>query len=685
MAPVRLSLFLVAALTCTGLPAADNTTAPLELGLTATGALPVGSDAQRFAPSYGGGITWGVPLGFWTTALEGGYTFQDRVDGFPSLSIVNLGLLGRVTWPVVPGLGLDTQVSAGGFYVRVNDDSGLWGANPYIGTGLGAAWTFAPGWAAALVVRGQTRIYLDTEVGASLEIRVRPGSGGETAPAAVVVPEGFRPLSDLRKDLKAAAYRSAEVYPVLWKSYETRAPFQLLLHNYNRSPIKNISLKVEAKGLTTIPQVVKVPASLGPGLQIIVDVPVFATEKLFSLVPGSLSVNLNLSYEKDGKTVHETYAPAASILAAARFPADIPESQAAFVAPRDPTVSLWANLTAAQLWNGANPALPAELLTATALFEALNLGGPGAAAVPRRSFPRETLGSQQAAEADLALLWTALLEASGLEAALVFSGDQILPAFALSAATAKVQDVWGTADRFLNADGRSWVPLAPGARSPGLAGAWNAAADTLLQARGAPRVVPLRQAWKTYPPALPAGRGPEVPADLGPKLAKALGPAVTALVEAKAAPVLDPLRTELKTAPASQRDRLENRLGLQLVRFGLYTQAVPSFKKLSVKGQLASLVNLGNALLLSGEAKAAVDPLEAALKVQPADPAALAALALTYRSLGDTAMRKAATDQLAKVDKDRAARIAALKAVPAAAPNRFADLTVLSSLVVWKE
>jgi len=640
--------------------------------------LPLGESAADLTP--GAGAAFSVSNYFrefpWSLGLEADYTWSQTVLDPTPVSVVGVGPSVRLSWPLFPHFSVAADGAGGWYYGWMTDTSGTVAQQGgWFQGGLGLEWAIDGPWVLALQVDGRKRINLEDDLRLTLQLQVRPFPVAAPGPSYPLAP-GFRLLSDQRKGLQLSGYRADRLYPVLAKSYDAHPPLQVVLHNYEKTAAEQITLVLDGGPLTSGPRTVKVPTRLGPNLELTVDLTPVFNEKIWTVVKADrLPLTLTLQYLQNGKPAKDLYRPEVTLEGRNAINGDLTKLPA-FVSPRDPTATLAKAAAASFKPSGPTP----DLQTAVAIHTALRLAGVtngSSLGGGQVRFPIETYSAKGGDSRDLAVLTAAMLEAVGLETAFLEANGKVYPAFALTSGGSLA--LWGASDLVTVQGAKTWVPLDPTA--PTFLEGWKTAAAA-VRGQPASSLASVREAWKTTPAALlPGSAAVPVPATL----AAGVKAAQSDFVVAGLKPLADPIQAELKTASKTQAPVLQNRLGILFAQFGLYTDAVDQLKKAAAAGLAPAQVNLGFAQVLGGQPKGALETFQAALKRDPANVEALAGLALAYRSAGDPAMRKAATDRLAKADRDRAAALLTLKVLPTSDAGRAADIANVAALVRWAQ
>jgi tetratricopeptide (TPR) repeat protein len=262
-----------------------------------------------------------------------------------------------------------------------------------------------------------------------------------------------------------------------------------------------------------------------------------------------------------------------------------------------------------------------NLRIAMGLFQSLELSGltyardpstpyedavKNKAAIDRLRFPGQTLVDKAGDRDELSILYSALLEAAGIETAFVTVPGRIFIAFSAGLEPDDAKDSFSTTGDLIFLEGKTWVPVEITTIGEGFLAAWKTGAGEWRDSSrdSAARFHPVHAAWTVYPPAGLVSSGaagaPNNDAVTGAysrELAKFVNREIAA-VEGKLKDEV--LRSRNDPGPA-------NRLGVLYARYGLYEKAAAEFEKI-VAGRefIPAIVNLGNIHYVKKEWKEAL-------------------------------------------------------------------------------
>lgn len=343
------------------------------------------------------------------------------------------------------------------------------------------------------------------------------------------------------------------------------------------------------------------------------------------------------------------------------------EMAAAFVTPRDPAVKdlVAAALRASGGDGAAEAALGPELARAVRATEALAARSPKYAPDPVVPFgtatdvdfvnlPGETLRRGTGDCDDLAVLLSAALESAGLATRLLTTPGHILVAFDAGLPPALAADLDFAQGEGLVAGGRTLIPLEATALSRGFLAAWEEGAREVARYAGKPELqqIPVRDAWRRYPPAAAEGVGG---AKVEMASAEALeGPVTKALAAVQArrrdalARRLSDLDGKARAAPADAT--VASARAVTLAVAGRLDEAEAAVRPAAATSPEARLT-LANVLAMKGDLGAARETLSAgAASAGSAAAAYHHNLAVVQQMLGDRGAAVTSMAQAMKLD-----------------------------------
>jgi hypothetical protein len=192
---------------------------------------------------------------------------------------------------------------------------------------------------------------------------------------------------------------------------------------------------------------------------------------------------------------------------------------AAFVTAKDPLVLGFAKGLASMVRNEAGTAAVSstEFRTALAVYQALRAYGLGYAVDPKTpfislseqedaidflQFPSQTLAYRAGDCDDLSVLYAALLEAVGIETALVTTPGHIFVAFDSGLTQENAARAFSDSADTIVRNGKVWIPIEVTLVKDGFLKSWSVGAMEWRDgvSRDQAGFYPIREAWKTYEP-----------------------------------------------------------------------------------------------------------------------------------------------------------------------------------------
>ncbi len=464
------------------------------------------------------------------------------------------------------------------------------------------------------------------------------------------------------------------VFPLFY-SYYDKNPFGMAtVKNRENIPMENLKVSFYAKQYMDTPRAFATLKSLAPGAT--AELPVYGlfNDAIFRVTEGTKAAGeFTVEYWYLGKKMSQTIPVTLTVENRNAMTWDDDRKAAAFVTAKDPIVLGFSKTIASAVRSDVSaPAISTEFRTALAIFQGLKTYGIGYATDPatpfaERSssdtaidflqFPGQTLSYRAGDCDDLTVLYAALLEAVGIETALVTTPGHIFLAFNPALSPENAGRAFANQDDFAVIDGKTWIPVEITLVKDGFLKAWTVGASQFSSATaaGTAALYPVREAWKTYEPVGFAEAGTLV----------ALPPAETLVAAYKAelerfsrAQIADRVASLERLIKAGKdADKNANRLGILYAQYGLLSDARSQFEfALKQSGLPQAQINMGNVEYLGGNYPEAKRRYQIALKALPFNSACLVGLARTQEALGDGSGLKATIAELRAADESAVAR-----------------------------
>jgi tetratricopeptide (TPR) repeat protein len=529
---------------------------------------------------------------------------------------------------LVPRLGASAFLSAGYYYSFFNDTGTLrGGGNPVMGGGVRMHYMLTPLLDIGLGVSYKNLIGLygglEVVLGTSLYFSGIPERQAKIESTLRQRPQLLRaPEPD--KGIKVVALSLKPVFPVFRNYYDDHSIGTVTLLNQEKGEISSIKGSFYIKKYMDNPRTLEVPATLAPGQSVDVDLFALLNSGVMDITEGEkASAELSLEYSVKEERYADSRVSTVVIHNRNAMTWEDDRRAAAFVTRFDPLIQEYAKNLLGVVDGLASEIVGRKLLAAIAAHQTLGLAGlkytvdPKSSYVDKASakkdvdylqFPRQTLLRKGGDCDDLSILYCALLEAVGVEAAFVTVPGHIFMAFSPDIDPAAVSKTFSQPQDFFIRDGAVWVPIEVTERNGGFLKAWRLAAQEWRQAESAGSLgfYPLGDAWKTYAPV-------QSPETSGESVTVVTLPAVRDIADSVQKELQAFKQIEVETLAASLMKKLDsrkgdpviqNKLGILYARYGFTDRAEAEFRKLTAGARppyVPALINLGNLSYLKGD------------------------------------------------------------------------------------
>jgi tetratricopeptide (TPR) repeat protein len=445
-----------------------------------------------------------------------------------------------------------------------------------------------------------------------------------------------------RARLQIPELRLDPVFPVFYKYYEEHPVGAVILLNEEKGPVSEVKVSLlvpqymdRPKDCGLIPELKKGERS---------EIPLFAlfTDNLLSVTEGTkVAAELRVDYRFLGNSLTVKQSASLEVYYRNAMTWDDDRKAASFVTAKDPAVLKYAKAVAGLAREQGNKSVNLAFRQALGLFESLSLYGLNYTVDPNSSyeqlsrsdttldylqFPVQTLTYRAGDCDDLSILFAALLESVGIEAAFITVPGHIFTAFSLGLGPEEARRLFPKCDDLLFRESSVWAPVEVTLIQQGFLKAWQEGAREWRdnKAKGEAAFYPIREAWKLYPPTgiveSAAAVSPPESAALTARNRQVLERFVSSQIESEV------IRLQEEVRRSNNDPRPCNRLGVLFASFGLLKTAEEQFRAAATKNYVPALVNLGSLLLLKEDNAQALACYNRAYEIDPEGPAVLLGL-----------------------------------------------------------
>ena len=517
------------------------------------------------------------------------------------------------------------------------------------------------------------RVYRTTQLGSGFELVARTGrplftdgpmtdealyyyqvtavgiEGDESQPSEVVfattppAPPAAPPVEIVKIDMR-------EIFASLYGYYESHPLGTIVLRNNTDAPSPPAMLTFSIKDFMDFPVEIAI-LEIGPRQELAVPIsPVFShriLEVTENATPRS-EAGLTLYAGGEARTVKRSMPVTLYERHAVTW--DRKETFGIFVTPMDPPVADFAR-TVVKQYADAYPNLPAPLVYARTLYEALGVYGMSyvvdptspfevfssrAGTVDYLQYPRDTLSRKSGDCDELSILYLAALESIGIETALVVAPGHVFVLVSTGVADSAKDTLGFPDDLLVRHRGTVWVPVEMTLVDASFSRAWQRGAEEYRawSAKGKAEIIEVRKAWEQFRSV------PLPPADARPVKVR------REEIEAKYPDELEELgRGRLAMLSASYRAMLRAkpgdpdalaRLGILYGENGMYIEALEQYQKLLAvdKDNAMALNNIGNIYFLQERLDDARQAYEASHRIEPDDAGTMVNLSRVQLRMG---------------------------------------------------
>jgi len=492
--------------------------------------------------------------------------------------------------------------------------------------------------------------------------------------------------------------RLSPVFPVFYKYYDDHPLGSVTFRNGENGRIEDVAVRLFVKQYMDEPKLCLELGSLKKGES--VEAPLYAlfTDDVLTITEGdkaTASVTVTYTYLDRESMAENTVTLRLHHRNAMTWDDD--RKAASFVTAKDPVVLAFAKQAAGDVRAEGARTLSRNFRTALGLFQSLGEYGLSYVVDPQTpykeqsknplaldylQFPGQTLAYRAGDCDDLAILYSALLEAVGIETGFITVPGHIYMAFALEMDAQEARRSFRRPEDLLFREGNVWVPVEVTLLKEGFLAAWQEGAREWRAAveQGNAGFYPLHQAWEDYEPVggSDVSGGIDYPGSA--RVLAAYRAELDRFVRREIAGRVEAL--EQAISEQNNNPRLINRLGLLFARYGLFAEARSRFEQVAA-AYLPALINLGNLLFLEGELQQSLEIFLDAEKRSPDQATILLGIARVSFELENYGAAKQAYSRLERLDPDLANRFAYLASRERETARAGADS--YKETVVWEE
>ena len=300
-------------------------------------------------------------------------------------------------------------------------------------------------------------------------------------------------------------------------------------------------------------------------------------------------------------------------------------------------------------------------------------------------FPRQTLAYTAGDCDDLSILYSALLEAVGIETAFITTPGHIFMAFSLDIPPKEARSSFLRADELIFLEDQTWLPVEITKVRENFLEAWEVGAKEWREneAREQAMLYPMHESWLEYEPVgLPGGQsGISLPQRI--QVVNAYVEEVTRFIDRELYPRVSKLQDQIRRS--NNDPKYINKLGVLYARYGLTDKAVVQFNKILAEQEyVPALLNMGNIYYLNKEMEKALGYYERASAEAPDNPKAILCVARVNHELENYGLVMKSYERLKLIDPDLADQFAYLDFRGEEAA-RAAEMSAVKEVVVWEE
>jgi len=682
---------------------------PIELGeisisITPGGVLPIGNNSSSF--TTGGGLDLSldmditsIPLLFLKTELD--YEFVPFItkDG---LSVFSFSAGVGVKHLLFDKLTLTAFGTGGYYYASMTGDTNSSGGNLIISGGVSANYNISEAFSLGLSMDYTSKTAIYSNMGISIGTTIYPGrfkSGSNQFGSSIDLLEALSPgISGKGLDVNTISFN--QIFPVLFKHYDSSPVGSVKLFNNESSPITDVSLSFFVDRYMDNPKQSPVIEKIDSNSSADFDIYALFSDSVLDITEGTkVSANVIIKYTQRGREYARKYVASMDMYDRNAITWDDDRKAAAFVTAKDPAVLEYAKNISGWIKQIRPTAIDKNLCIAMGMHNSLTQYGityqidpktpftefsENTLSVDFLQFPRQTLTYTSGDCDDLSILYSALLEAVGVETAFVTVPGHIYMALSLNMTPAEAKRAFLKPEDLIFIEDKVWLPVEITMVQDNFLAAWAMGAKEWREniGKGQAKIYPMHESWTEYKPVgLPGSTAVTTP--LKGDIVSAFESEIASFIDKEIYPQVEKL--EALISRNNGASRYVNRLGVLYARYGLNDKAAGQFQKILRNNEFVpALINMGNISFLSEKIKEALKYYERAVEKEPENPKALLSVSRAAHELENYGTVREAYDKLKTIDPGLAERFSYLD-LRGDEAARAAEVSEITEVVVWAE
>lgn len=553
-----------------------------------------------------------------TVGVEGSFLTSKPENLEKSLNLFNGGIGAGVVYSPFSRL----SVGAGGAFGFSNFSSEVinesfsdlyWRAYGEAGFRINPSVTInATGGYAAYILNGGSPFIEGPFAGVSIQINATVGNKGSGACDVIINQDG-------------------SVYPLFQQVYRQSPIGTVTVTNGESAEIRNVYVSFRAGKYTSSALRSEKINNLKPmgriNLPLYVD---FSSELLKFSETGKLSGEIVIEYELVGKKKISVQPVSLSVSNRNSYIWGNNDSLAAFVSSDTPEVLEYAKYVAGVARNELNSGMNRNIQFAAAMFEALLSSGIAYSndkTTPYSEYhlsnktdviqyPLQTMNYLGGDLDDIGILLASCLESVGVSTGFLPLENDFLVLVGMDINPKQAGNHFGDINGLIIDDDNVYFALSMANFAKGFVKSRSEGAKLvkacLSNEDAEYEFIPVHACWEVYPPAIYTGSGSNLQK-----------PSQNSILKNMNAAVKDYIAVDLEAVIRNARaEGNSNKLGMAYVRSGRYSEAIAEFNKGAANGNIASMNNMGNVLLLQKDYAGAASWFKKVLAKDPENAAA---------------------------------------------------------------
>jgi tetratricopeptide (TPR) repeat protein len=495
---------------------------------------------------------------------------------------------------------------------------------------------------------------------------------------------------NLRKEKAFEFYKldTEKILPAQLYYHNSNPIGKLIIRNTGEKEIEGLEIKLNTQDYMDKPLVWEVQKKIESRGSAEIDLYAQFNEDALTVTEKTkVKMEISLKYRYKQQWIRQKFYGDLLFYSKNRFIQDDIHKLALFVTPHDSSIRTFALISIAIADLNEYEFISPNLIKAMLIYSALSSSSIEFKIDTNQgeqdfiNFPHETLANRQGNMEELGLLFCSLLEASGIETAIIPLPDKIL--FAFSLGVESTEEFVSHPEKLIFYKRRAWVPLVITGFDKSFLSAWLSGIEESYSVDIENVLFTISEAQSIYIPAEPQFPDIKIQYPDAYDVFTAYNEYLKEYIYWEVKPRVDKLLTGF--TENEENHCLLNKIGVLYARYGLYDEALSYFDTILLEDEyVPALMNSGHVYFIRGGYKKALSFYERAYIMAPSEPLVILSVAKLNYATGNYSSAQEAYLKLDSLDPELASQYSYLELTDDEVPFALKE-TIEMEGVIWED